>query len=246
MFFRCLYLYLGIPDEQNNKILKSKYFYKFVNSMWNSTKPLVHLFAFSNILVHLVLFAQGFIIHHNPTGVQVCSIVLIVTKTLFATVELQNIFLWNTALLEARDCFDLAAFVASIVSSIWLFADPHPDTGPVSVYIVAWIFAFGKFYCDLRNFEGFRTVSYAITIIFLDNANFFVLMGMFIVIFAEIFYITDFWNEHDIFPKDKTKSYIMYMYWSWEFVFGNYSYGTPKFSDLYWITIGNYFWLKEI
>jgi hypothetical protein len=166
-------------------------------------------------------------IHHSSTGVQICSIVLIVTKTLFATVELQNILLWNTALLEARDCFDLAAFVSTIVSSIWLICDPENDTAPVSVYVVAWIFAFGKFYCDLRNFEGFRTVSYAITIIFLDNANFFVLMGMFIVVFAEIFYITDFWNEHDIFPKDKSKSYIMYMYWSWEFVFGNYSYGSP-------------------
>jgi hypothetical protein len=120
MFFRCLYLYLGIPDEQNNKILKSKYFYKFVNSMWNSMKPLVNAFAFSNILVHLVLFVQGFMIHHSSTGVQVCSIVLIVTKTMFATVELQNILLWNTALLEARDCFDLAAFVSTIVSSIWL------------------------------------------------------------------------------------------------------------------------------
>jgi len=85
--------------------------------------------------------------------------------------------------------------------------------------------------------KSFRKISYAITKIFQENTNFFCLIAMFIFVFAQIFYVTKFWNEHAIFPENTTRSYHWYLYWCWEFVFGNYEYGTPEYSEMYWVTI---------
>jgi hypothetical protein len=104
----------------------------------------------------------------------------------------------------------------------------------IVLYILSILSNFIVFYLDLRGIEFLRLLSFAITIILWSNRYFFAIMGAFILFGAQVFFVTDFYAEHEIL-NERDRGYHFYLYWTFEYIFGNYEYGSPGNVDLQWI-----------
>lgn len=234
IFMRAIKFYCS---EENDEMLETKPFYNFIASTWQRLKEngVVYLWV-GNLQVFLMFSALGFTLKEDDTASNILGILIIFLKFCYFFFEDMYFFTGQWSLLKQPEYIDITTRITTILAIIIMFFHEKESTRCQSIYIVAFVLCFIKFYFDLRYLDSFRNLSYAITKICIDNANFFCLMLLFIMVFAQMFYAPEFWNAHSIYPEDQTRNYFWYMYWCWEYVFGNYEYGTPKDDKFYWVT----------
>lgn len=51
------------------------------------------------------------------------------------------------------------------------------------------------------------------------------------IVGAHVFHCTRFYNDHSVEGKS-TRHFGWYLYWSYEYIFANYEYGSPKYEDI--------------
>ena len=131
----------------------------------------------------------------------------------------------------------IIAYLCLLMSSIWSITHDNSDNTEdlvITLYILSILSNFVVFYFDLRGIEFLRLLSFAITIILWSNRYFFAIMGAFILFGAQVFFVANFYAEHDIL-EDRDRGYHFYLYWTFEYIFGNYEYGSPVNEELEWI-----------
>jgi hypothetical protein len=101
------------------------------------------------------------------------------------------------------------------------------NTEVISIYVLSVCSSFAQFYIDLRVWGFLRLLSYAISKILNDNRYFFCIVGMFIVFGAHVFYMTKFYDGHEI-AEGYDRNYGWYLYWTFEYLFGNYETWSAK------------------
>jgi hypothetical protein len=110
------------------------------------------------------------------------------------------------------------------------------DADAIMLFVISLIFGFVNFYLDLKGTDFLRLLSYALSKILKDNRYFIFLMGFFTLFGAHVFFVTNFYSQHDIYVESN-RGYHYYLYWTYEYIFGNYDIGSPlnpKFEPYMW------------
>jgi hypothetical protein len=140
-------------------------------------------------------------------------------------------------MMERNNIVKIIAYLSLLTSCIWSITHDNTNNTEdtvITLYILSILSNFIVFYLDLRGIEFLRLLSFAITIILWSNRYFFAIMLAFILFGAQVFFVTDFYAEHEIL-NDRDRGYHFYLYWTYEYIFGNYEYGSPRNADLEYI-----------
>jgi hypothetical protein len=100
----------------------------------------------------------------------------------------------------------------------------------VSLFCISLAFGFVNFYLDLKGTDFLRLLSYALSKILKDNRYFLFLMALLTVFGAHVFWVTNFYSGHTIY-NESYRGYQYYLYWTYEYIFGNYELPSPKNMD---------------
>lgn len=107
----------------------------------------------------------------------------------------------------------------------------------VAIYSVAIVSGFICLYNNLKVVSAFRKFSHALWKIMVDIKAFLVIFTLMIFVASNIFYVSKFYNQRDTYPDDTEATYKDYVLWSYDYIFGTWTIGTPKNRNLEWIEL---------
>lgn len=110
------------------------------------------------------------------------------------------------------NAIDIIAIALYFANSINLSNNNDRNTQNISLYVAAVTISFAKLYMNLGMIDKFRRLSYSITHICTDSNTviFCCLCLMFMVFYANITYVTKFFDLYPIYPETQKKHFGYY------------------------------------
>jgi len=141
---------------------------------------------------------------------------------------------------QGKHYINIIAIILYLFTSTILFIDDEKESTSVTLYNLTLLAGTVKVYFNMNALDFMRDLSSSLQKIFYDCRWFAFMCAIFILSFANIFYVTNFYKQANCAEScpetagcDKDGP-VWYLWYTYDQFFGNWNWGSPPKEDILW------------